>query len=79
MNIEQALLAGLSATTTALVWAVKLLWKKSEECDSDRRFLRQEIESLKSENGMAVGKLQAFNSCPKEDQCPLYRLAQTNQ
>lgn len=79
MTLENALLTAIGSVTSCLVVVVKLLWRKSEECERDRRALRLEIETLKSENGLAVGKLQAFNSCPHEDQCPLYRLAQTNQ
>lgn len=69
MSIEQALLAGLSATTTALVWAVTKLWGRSEECESDRRALRKEIEVLKSEHGRATGRLELFDQCPIEA-CP---------
>lgn len=69
MSIEQALLAGLSATTTALVWAVTKLWGRSEECEADRRGLRIEIEKLKSEHGHAEGRLEMFTQCPQAA-CP---------
>ncbi len=69
MSIEQALLAGLSGTTTALVWAVTKLWARSEECESDRRSMRGEIEKLKSEHGHAEGRLEMFHACPQQ-QCP---------
>ena len=69
MSIEQALLAGLSGTTTALVWAVTKLWSRSEECESDRRFLRREIEDLKHSKGHAEGRLEIFQRCPV-DTCP---------
>lgn len=63
MSIEQALLAGLSATTTALVWAVTKLWAKSEECEADRRGLRKEIEDLKADHGHARGRLEIYENC----------------
>jgi hypothetical protein len=69
MTIEQALLAGLSATTTALVWAVTKLWARSEDCESDRRSLRMEIEKVKSEHGRATGRLEMFHACPHGN-CP---------
>jgi len=74
MTLENALLTAIGSVTSCLVFVVKLLWRKSEECEKDRRYLRQEIESLKSENGLATGKLQAFQSCPNQEQCPLHRL-----
>ena len=74
MTLENALLAAIGSVTSCLVVVVKLLWKKSEDCERDRRALRLEIENLKSENGLASGRLQAFQSCPKEEACPLYRL-----
>jgi hypothetical protein len=69
MSIEQALLAGLSATTTALVWAVTKLWAKSEECEADRRGLRTAIEDLRAEHGHARGRLEVFERCTS-DHCP---------
>ena len=69
MTLEQALLAALSATSSALVWAVTKLWAKSEECESDRRAMRREIEELKSDHGRAEGRLEAFKACPSGS-CP---------
>lgn len=74
MTLENALITAIGSVTSCLVVVVKLLWKKSEECEKDRRSLRSEIEQLKADHGIASGKLQAFESCPHEDQCPLYRL-----
>lgn len=76
MSIEQALLSGLSATTTALVWAVTKLWSKSEECEHDRRSLRHEIEDLKHSKGHAEGRLELFSRC-RVDTCPFSEARQT--
>ena len=76
MSIEQALLSGLSATTTALVWAVTKLWSRSEECESDRRSLRHEIEDLKHSKGHAEGRLELFSRC-RVDTCPFSEARKT--
>lgn len=76
MSLETALLTAIGSVTSCLVVVVKLLWRKSEECESDRKQLRKEIEKLKQENGMSAGKIKAFESCPNENECPLFRLTQ---
>jgi hypothetical protein len=64
MSIEALLLSALSAVTGALVFVVKLLWARSEQCEKDRVELREEIEHLKETKGMAEGTLKAFGMCP---------------
>ena len=76
MTLESALITGIGSVTSCLVVVVKQLWKKSEECERDRRYLREEIEKLKSENGVATGRLEAFHSCPNKEKCPLHGLTQ---
>jgi hypothetical protein len=67
MNVEQILLTGISAVTSALLFVVRILWRRSEECESDRRDLRQEIEDVKTHNGELRGYLDAVGACDKKD------------
>lgn len=67
MTPEQLLLTALSAVTTALLWVVKELWRKSIECESDRHELRQLVEDVKTTNGELRGYLQAVGACPQKD------------
>ena len=64
MDVQEILLGGIGAVTGALVWSVKILFKKSEDCEIDRVALRKEIEAVKTANGIAAGELKAFNLCP---------------
>lgn len=65
MTVEQILLTGISAVTTALIAVVKILWSRSEQCEKDRRDLRQEIEDVKTLNGELTGFQKAVNRCPQ--------------
>ena len=67
MTVEQILLTGISAVTSALLFVVKILWHRSEQCESDRRDLRQEIEDVKTHNGELRGYLEAVGACDKKD------------
>lgn len=69
MTLEQALICGIGALSTALTWAVTKLWAKSEECEADRRALRHAIEDLRAEHGLAKGRLESFEHCPLTE-CP---------
>ena len=69
MTPEQLLLTAITVVTGWLIFAVKLLWSKSEQCEKDRCLLRTEIESLKGDYGMARGRMMAFEMCPT-DECP---------
>lgn len=69
MTIEQILIGGIGAVTTALVFLFNLLWQRSEECEKDRRALRDEIEEVKAAAGVSTGTLKAFEKCP-EKSCP---------
>src|SRR5262249_30751199 len=73
MTVEQALLTGISAVTSALLFVVRILWHRSEECESDRRDLLQEIEDVKTHNGELRGYLEAVGSCDKKD-CSFTRI-----
>lgn len=67
MTVEQMLLAAVSALTSALLFVVKILWKRSEQCETDRRELRQAVEDVKTENGRLSGFLEAVGLCDKKD------------
>jgi len=45
-DLPNVLLAGLSAVTASLVWAVNKLWGKFEECEKDRAQLHRDILDL---------------------------------
>lgn len=69
MTLESALLAAVSAVVSALVYVSSLLWQRSQDCERDRRELRDEIEKVKEANGESRGRLTAFERCPKAE-CP---------
>jgi hypothetical protein len=69
MNFEQALQLALSAVVSALVFVCKLLWKRSEKCETDRYELREEIEVLREQTGHSKGRIEGFEQCP-EKACP---------
>jgi len=58
-DLPNVLLAGLSAVTASLVWAVNKLWTKFEECEKDRAQLHRDILDLV--------KHTAKNSLPDDD------------
>ena len=69
MTVEQILLSGISGVTAALVFLFRLLWTRSEECERDRRVLRDEIEEVKTASGINTGTLKAMEKC-REKTCP---------
>lgn len=69
MTVEHILLIGIGSVTSALVYVTGLLWQRSEQCEKDRRELRDEIEVLKHDYGVATGTLSAYKLCP-ERECP---------
>lgn len=71
MNFEQALQLALTGVVSALVFVCKLLWSRSEKCESDRYELREEIELLREQTGHSKGRLEGFERCP-EKACPFH-------
>lgn len=69
MTLETALLAALSAVTSALVAVVAKLWQRSEQCEKDRLELRETLERYIGAHSHAEGRLEAFDACPLEA-CP---------
>lgn len=69
MTPETLLMSAVSAVTGVLCFLAKILWQRSEDCERDRRELREEIEAVKSESGELRGREFAFKNCPKAP-CP---------
>lgn len=85
MTVEQLLIAGIGAMTTALLAVVSalvrvcyLLWKKSERCDRDRVELRRLLEDVRQSYGEANGALGMFQKCSLKD-CPFRGPARYHQ
>jgi cell division protein FtsB len=74
MTLESALLAALSAVTTALCWAVKLMYARLIKAEETVEELRQEMERLERENGHNAAKVSMFERCPKRQDCPFTNL-----
>lgn len=69
MSVEQIMVGWVATLTTAVVFLFGLLWKRSEQCESDRVALREEIEEVKTAAGISAGALKAMANCP-QDACP---------
>lgn len=69
MTLEQALMSALSVVTSALLVVVRILWKRSEKCETDRYELRRDIEDIKVKYGHASGQLEMYHRCTVEE-CP---------
>lgn len=69
MTLENALLTAISAVTGALCFLAKVLWQRSEQCEADRKELRNEIEKVKTQAGENHGMLLAYKMCPGKP-CP---------
>ena len=74
MTFEQALIAALSTVTGALCFVARLLWTEAQECKADRSWLRTRVEKLEAEHGVAVGKVQIYESCHQQH-CPFRPVA----
>lgn len=69
MTPENMLLTALSAVTSALVFVARILWRRSETCEQDRRALYESMLQIKQELGKTQGALSAIQSCHVAD-CP---------
>jgi len=69
MTLESALLTAISGVTGALCFLAKILWRRSEQCESDRKELRDAIESVRTQAGENHGMLMAYRMCPSKP-CP---------
>lgn len=62
-------LTALGIVTGWLGVVVKILWKRSEECEADRKELRAEVEEVRQALGEASGSLKMYVRCPMQH-CP---------
>lgn len=69
MTAEQYLLTAIASVTAALVYVCKLLWERSEACESHRVEMAKEIQTLKEAKGLAEGRMDAIQACPAP-KCP---------
>ena len=72
MSIETALLAALSAVTSALCWAVKVLYARLLKAEATVELLRIAHEQLQREHGEAEGKVGMYQQCPRKQDCPFF-------
>lgn len=70
MTLETALLSALTTVTSALVWAVQVLYARLQKAESTVEELRQLIEGLNRENGEHAAKVEMYERCPKRLDCP---------
>jgi hypothetical protein len=74
MTLEQALLSAISGLLAAVLWLVRVLWKRSEECETDRRDLRQQMENERTLHGEMRGFMMGVSRCPTQG-CPFKGVA----
>ena len=67
----------------ALIVAVRILWRKSEECEADRKNMRAdqekqhlEIIRMTAQYNLIQGQVDAMRACP-QPQCPMKRASRT--
>jgi len=72
MTLENALLAALSAVTTALCWAVRILYGRLLKAEETVETLRLAHEELQHEHGEAAGKVGMYQRCPRKQECPFF-------
>ena len=77
MTLETALLSALSAVTTALCWAVKVLYARLLKAEATVEVLRMAHEQLQREHGEAEGKVGMYQQCPRKKECPFFSSAAT--
>jgi len=72
MTLETALLSALSAVTTALCWAVKILYARLVKAEETVEALRLAHEELQRMHGEAEGKVGMYERCPRKHECPFF-------
>lgn len=73
MTLENALLAALSAVTTALCWSVKILYLRLQKAESTVEALRALLEALNHDHGEASAKVEMYQRCPRQTDCPFFQ------
>lgn len=72
MTLENYLLAALSSVTSALCWAVKVLYDRLTKAEATVEQLRTELKRLEHENGRHSATVEIFRRCPQKANCPFY-------
>lgn len=72
MTLEAALLAALSAVTSALCWIVTIMYARLQKAEARVDELQTEVEQLQHENGHNAAKVSMFERCRQREQCPFY-------
>lgn len=73
MTLESALLTALSTVTGALCWAVSLLYQRLVKAEATVEALRLAHEELTAEHGEASAKVEIYERCPKQRECPFFK------
>jgi hypothetical protein len=69
MTLEQALLSGIGAVTSALCVAFKIIWDRSVACEQWRAEKEPIITMMAEKMGLAKGTLAIIDECPTPG-CP---------
>jgi cell division protein FtsB len=75
MTLESALLAALSAVTTALCWVVRIMYARLQRYEEKVDELQAEVETLQAENGKHKAIVSMYERCPKRVECPYFKPA----
>lgn len=73
MTLEAALLAALSAVTSALCWIVTIMYARLQKAESRVDELQTEVKILQHENGENSAKVAMFEQCRQREHCPFYK------
>lgn len=74
MTTEQMLYTALSVVTGWLGITVRILWNRSQECESDRNKMRNDILILSTRAATLEAQVKAMQACPAKE-CPMRRAA----
>lgn len=72
MTLEAALLAALSAVTSALCWIVTIMYARLIKAEERLQEVQSELENLHRENGHNAAKVSLYERCPRRVDCPFY-------
>jgi len=64
------MMGALAAVTGSLVWSVKILFRRSQECEREHRASQLENAKLQREIGEVKGMLTVMAACPNKE-CPI--------
>jgi hypothetical protein len=69
MDAEELLLTGLSVVTSALCFAFKKLWERSQQCEDWRKEKEPILMRMEKMLGLAEGTLSLVDTCHVQN-CP---------